>query len=81
MGTEILMLSRRSVPDGIVANPTDDDVQIAQRQIQSVEDQAAALARAMQKLHGGEWRYYIDPIAKNVFVTQFSPAGEVRKRR
>ena len=75
------MLSRRSVPDGIAANPTDDDVQVAQRQIQSVEDQAASLARAMQKMHGGEWRYFIDPIAKNVFVTQFSPAGEVRKRR
>lgn len=75
------MISRRSVIDGITANPTDEDVQIAQRQIQSVEDQAAALTRAMQKLHGGEWQYFIDPIAKNVFVTQFSPAGVVRKRR
>lgn len=75
------MLSQRSVPDGIAGNPTDDDVQIAQRQIQSVEDQASALAHAMQKMHGGEWRYFIDPIAKNVFVTQFSPAGVVRKRR
>ena len=75
------MLSRRSVIDGITANPTDEDVQIVQRQIHSVEDQAAALTCAMQKLHGGEWRYFIDPIAKNVFVTQFSPAGEVRKRR
>lgn len=75
------MLSQRSVPDGIAANPTDNNVQIAQRQIQSVEDQASALAHAMQKMHGGEWRYFIDPIAKNVFVTQFSPAGEVRKRR
>ncbi len=73
------MLSQRSVSDGIAENPTDDDVHIAQRQIQSVEDQAAALARAMQKMHGGEWRYFIDPIAKNVFVTQFSPAGVVRK--
>lgn len=75
------MHSQRSVPDGIAGNPTDDDVQIAQRQIQSVEDQASALAHAMQKMHGGEWRYFIDPIAKNVFVTQFSPAGVVRKRR
>lgn len=75
------MLSQCSVPDGIAANPTDDDVQMVQRQIQSVEDQASALAHAMQKMHGGEWRYFIDPIAKNVFVTQFSPAGVVRKRR
>lgn len=75
------MLSRCSVPDGIVVNATEDDVRVAQRQIQTVEAQAAALAHAMQKMHGGEWRYFIDPIAKNVFVTQFSPAGEVRKRR
>lgn len=75
------MISRRGVLGGMVASPADDDVQAAQRQIQSVEDQAAALTHAMQKLHGGEWRYFIDPIAKNVFVTQFSPAGEVRKRR
>ena len=75
------MLSQRSVPDGIAANPIDDDVQILQRQIQSVEAQAAALTQAMQRMHGGEWRYLIDPIAKNVFVTQFSPAGVVRKRR
>lgn len=39
------MHSQRSVPDGIAANPTDADVKIAQRQIQSVEDQAALLAR------------------------------------
>lgn len=49
------MLSQRSVSDGIAANPTDDDVQIAQRKIQTVEDQATALARAMQKMHGGRW--------------------------
>ena len=70
MGTEILMLSRRSVPDGIVANPTDEDVQIAQRQIQSVEDQAAALAHAMQKMHGGRWGYAYDEDVAAVFIFQ-----------
>lgn len=64
------MLSRRSVPDGIVANPTDDDVQVAQRQIQSVEDQAASLARAMQKIHGGRWGYAYDEDVAAVFIFQ-----------
>lgn len=64
------MISRRSVPDGIVANPTDEDVQIAQRQIQSVEAQAAALAHAMQKIHGGRWGYAYDEDAAAVFIFQ-----------
>ncbi len=64
------MLSRRSVPDGIVANPTDDDVQTAQRQIQSVDDQAAALARAMQRIHGGRWGYAYDEDVAAVFIFQ-----------
>ncbi len=46
-----------------------------------IEKQAAALARSMQKIHGGQWRYFIDPISRNVFVTQFSPSGDVRKRK
>lgn len=70
METEILMISRRSVIDGITANPTDEDVQIAQRQIQSVEDQAAALARAMQKIHGGRWGHAYDEDAAAVFIFQ-----------
>lgn len=70
MGTEILMHSQRSVPDGIAANPTDADVKIAQRQIQSVEDQAALLARAMQKMHGGRWGYAYDEDVAAVFIFQ-----------
>jgi hypothetical protein len=64
------MFSRRNVPEEIVANPTDDDVQIAQRQIQSVENQAAALARAMQKIHGGRWGHAYDEDAAAVFIFQ-----------
>lgn len=64
------MLSRCSVPDGIVANPTDDDVQVAQRHIQSVEAQAASLARAMQKIHGGRWGYAYDEDVAAVFIFQ-----------
>ena len=80
-GKGILMISRRGIVDSIVANPTDEDISTVQARILSVEAQAAALARSMQRLHGGEWRYFIDPISKNVFVTQFSSAGEVKKRR
>ncbi|MBX8813329.1 hypothetical protein HBA91_11865 [Ochrobactrum sp. MR34] len=64
------MHSQRSVPDGIAANPTDADVKIAQRQIQSVEDQAALLARAMQKMHGGRWGYAYDEDVAAVFIFQ-----------
>ena len=70
MGTEILMLSQRSVPEGIIANPADDDVQMTQRQLHSVEDQAAALARAMQRFHGGRWGYAYDEDVAAIFIFQ-----------
>lgn len=75
------MISRRGVLSGIVAASASVEVSDAQNKIMSVEDQVKAVAMAMQMIHGGEWRYSIDPIARNVFVTQFSLTGEVKKRR
>lgn len=64
------MISRRGVITGVVANPTDEDISTVQGRILSVEAQAAALARSMQRIHGGRWGYAYDEDVAAVFIFQ-----------
>lgn len=57
---------------------TPDQVKIISNE---VEAKAAEIAILMHRLHGGGWRYFIDPISKNIFITQFSGSSDVKKRK
>ena len=72
MGTEILMLSRRSVLGGIVAATAGVDHKAASAEIiqaaKTIDEKVLEIAKDMERMHGGQWECHLNHEMKTIYI-------------